>query len=125
MHCNALWCTPSELSFKTGKFLSNITFTSDGIQEVIQNLGSEKAHGHDRISIRMLKIYEPSIFEPLEIFFKPCLERGIFHWNAKGNVVAVHKNDKQSLANYRPISFLQYVEKQLKVFYKTRCLFFS
>ena len=62
MHCNALWCTPSELSFKTGKFLSNITFTSDGIQEVIQNLGSEKAHGHDRISIRMLKIYEPSIF---------------------------------------------------------------
>ena len=39
----------------------------------------------------MLKIYEPSIFEPLEMFFKPCLERGIFHWNAKGNVVAVHK----------------------------------
>ena len=82
---------PSELLLKTSKFLSNITFSSDDILKVIQNLDSEKAHGRDKISIRMLKICEPSICKPLEIIFKSCLESGIFplEWK-KANVVPVH-----------------------------------
>ena len=47
---------PSEFLLKTDRFLSNVTFSSDHILKIIQNLGSEKAHGFDRISIRMLKI---------------------------------------------------------------------
>ena len=98
----------SELLLKTDKFLSNITFSSDDILKIIQNLDSQKAHGHNRISIRMLKICGPSICKPLEIIFKSCLESGIFpiEWE-KANVVPVHKkSDKQSRANYRPISLL-------------------
>ena len=98
----------SDLLLKTDKFLSNITFSSDDILKIIQNLDSQKAHGHNRISIRMLKICGPSICKPLEIIFKSCLESEIFplEWK-KANVVPVHKkNDKQSLANYRPISLL-------------------
>ena len=45
---------PSELLLKTDKFLSNINFSSVDILKAIQNLDSEKAHGHDRTSIRML-----------------------------------------------------------------------
>ena len=41
----------SELLLKTGKFLSNVTFSSDGVLKIIQNLDSEKAHGHVRVSI--------------------------------------------------------------------------
>ena len=69
---------PSELLLKTDKFLSNITFSSNDILKIIQNLDSEKAHGFDRISIRMLKICGSSICKPLEIIFKSYLESGIF-----------------------------------------------
>ena len=55
------------------------------------------------ISIRMLKISKP-----LEIIFKPWIEKGQFanEWK-KANVVPVHKKgDKQMLRNYRPVSLL-------------------
>ena len=61
---------PSELLRKTDKFLSNITFSSDDILKIIENLDSEKAHGHDRISIQMLKICGQSICKSVEIIFK-------------------------------------------------------
>ena len=82
---------PSELLLKTDKFLSNITFSSNDILKIIQKLDPEKAHGFDRIRIRMLKICESSIYKPLEIIFKSCLESGIFprEWK-KANVVPVH-----------------------------------
>ena len=55
----------SELLLKTDKFLSNITFSSNDILKIIQNLDLEKAYGFDRISIRMLKICGSSICKPL------------------------------------------------------------
>ena len=75
---------PSELLLKTDKFLSNITFSSDEMLKLIQHLDSEKAHGHERISIWMFKICKPLVF-------KSCLEIGIFplEWK-KANVVPVH-----------------------------------
>ena len=83
---------PTELWLKTDKFLLNITFSSDDILKIIQNIDSEKAHGYDRTSIRMLKICGPSICKPLEMISKSCLESGIFplEWK-KANVVPVHK----------------------------------
>ena len=89
---------PSEFLLKTDKFLSNITFSSDDILKIIQNLDSEKAHGHDKISIRMLKICGPSICKPLDISFKSCLESGIFplQWK-KANVVPIHKKMTNNL----------------------------
>ena len=83
---------PSELLLKTDRFLSNITFSSDDILKIIQNLDSEKVHGFDRISIQMLKTRGPSICKPLEIIFKSCLEKGIFPLERKkANVAPVHK----------------------------------
>ena len=89
-------------------FLSNIIFSSNDILKIIQNLDSEKAYGHDRISIQMLKLCGPLMCKPLEIIFKSYLESGIFSLEMKKlNVVTVHKtNDKQSLADYCPISLL-------------------
>ena len=75
---------------------------------MIQNLDPNKAHGHDQISIRMLKLCSTSICKPLEIIFNRCLETGMFpnDWK-KGNVVpAFKKGDKQILKNYRSISLL-------------------
>ena len=73
-------------------------------------------HGHDNISIRMLKICGPSIYKPLEIIFNQCLETGVFlsEWK-KGNIVSIHKKgDKQILKNYCPVSLLPICGKILE-----------
>ena len=94
---------PNKLEYLTQGLLSSITFSKDDIAKMIQNLDPNKAHGHDQISIRMLKLCSTSICKPLEIIFYQCLETGTFpnDWK-KGNVVPVFKKgDKQILKNYR------------------------
>ena len=99
---------PSKLEHLTQSRLSSVTFPKDDIEKLIQNLDPNKAHGHDQISIRMLKLSSNSIWKPLEIVFNRCFEKSMFpnEWK-KGNVVPVFKKgDKQILKNYRPISLL-------------------
>ena len=70
-----------------------------GILKIFQDLNPNKAHGHDKINIRMLKICGNSLFRPFELIFNDCPGNGIFpsDWK-KGNIVPVHKNnDKQHL----------------------------
>ena len=89
---------PSELPLRTDSSLSSCHFTKDDILRIINNLEPNKAHGHDEISICMLKICGDSI----------CLRTGIFplEWK-KANIVAIHKKgDKQTVINYRPVSLL-------------------
>ena len=99
---------PSHLNFKTDYRLSTVNFSIDDIVKILQNLDPNKAHGHDKISIRMLQLCGISICKPLELIFKPPMESGSFlsEWK-KGNVVPIHeKDDKQCLSNYRPVSLL-------------------
>ena len=42
--------------------LSSLSFSQDGIAKLIQNLDPNKAHGHDNISMRMLKICSSNLF---------------------------------------------------------------
>ena len=99
---------PPRLHFLTEKRLSMVKFVNNDKVKIIQNLNPNKAHRHDKISIRMLNLCGDSLRRPLELIFKDCLANGIFpsDWK-KGNIVPVHKkNDKQCLNNYRPISLL-------------------
>ena len=96
------------INYTTEKRLSTVALSVEAIGKIIQNLGSNKAHGHDNISIRMLKICGDSIYEPLEIIFRQALLTAVFssEWK-KGNIVPVHKkSDKQNIKNYRPVSLL-------------------
>ena len=45
---------------------------------MIQNLDPNKVHGHDQISVRMLKICDSSIYKQLECIFRECLNTGLF-----------------------------------------------
>ena len=83
-------------------------FSKKDILQKIINLDSHKAHCHDVIRIRMLKRCGDSIWKPLELIFKTCLQNGRFplEWK-KPNVVPIHKKgDKQTIKNYRLVSLL-------------------
>ena len=106
---------PLQLHFLTDKCLSIIKFVNNDILKIIQNLKPNKAHGHDKISIWMLKLCGDSLCRPLELIFKD-LTNGLFpsDWK-KDNIVPVHKkNDKQCLNNYQPISLLPICSKIFK-----------
>ena len=75
---------PSFLHPKTDKSLSDITFTEKDIEIIIQNLDSNKAYGHDMISIRIPKICGKSIIKPLLIIYEKCLEKGCQVEESKG-----------------------------------------
>ena len=99
---------PSELPLRTDSTLSTCHFAKEDILRIINNLDPNKAHGHDEISIRMLKICGDSICRPLNIIFKTCLRASKFplEWK-KVNIVPIHnKGDKQTVKKYRPVSLL-------------------
>ena len=83
---------PAVLTVHTESLLESFHFIADHIGDIIKKLDPDKAHGHDMISIRMLKLCGDSIWKTLEIIFKNCLKEGIFlnEWK-KGNVVPIHQ----------------------------------
>ena len=103
------------LIMKTRESLSTICFTRDDILNIIRNLDPNKAHGHDMISIRMVKLCDASLCKSLEVIFKSCLESGKFtlEWKKANVVPAYKKGDKQLLKNYSPISLLPIAGKNI------------
>ena len=100
----------------TRESLTTIDFSNNDILKIIRNLDPSEAHGHDMISIRMVKICDDSICKPLKLIFQSCVESGKFpsEWK-NANVLPIHKNrDKQILKNYRPISLLPITGKILE-----------
>ena len=99
--------------FLTEKRLITIDFNKDDILKIIRNLNVNKAHGHDEISIRMLKICDSAVTEPLSILFKNCIGSGIFPniWKMSHIIPTHKKNDKCLINNYRPVSLLPICSK--------------
>ena len=80
---------------------------------MIRNLNVNKAHGHDDISIRMLKICDSVVTEPLSILFKNCINCKIFPnvWKMSHIIPTYKKNDNHYINNYRPVSLLPICSK--------------
>ena len=58
--------------------LSSLEVTASDIGKIIKALKVNKAHGHDEISIRILKVCESAITKPLYLIFKNCLSSNTF-----------------------------------------------
>ena len=64
---------PPRLHFLTDKRLSMVKFVNNDILKIIQNLNPNKAHGYDKISIRLLRLCGDSLCRHLELIFNNCL----------------------------------------------------
>ena len=69
---------------------------------------THKAHGHDYISIRMIKICDKSLLKPLILLFENSTKSSCYLdiWKISNIIPAHKKNDKQLANNYQPISLL-------------------
>ena len=65
--------------------------------KIIRTLNINKAHGHDDISIRMIKTWDSDLVKPLSIIFNNSLKTRTFPyiWK-KSNVILV---DKKMISN--------------------------
>ena len=119
---------PTNQLFMTQATLRSLDFSEGEILKIIRALNINKAHGHDDISIRMIKICDESLLKPLLILFKNSLKLSYYPdiWK-KSNIIPAHKkNDKQLVNNYRPISLLPSFGKIFeKIIFNRICNFFS
>ena len=79
-------------SFLTASSLESVTISGSDILKTIRSLDINKTHCHDDISIRMLKICDDALVEPLKILFVNSANQALFpsRWK-KANVIPVHK----------------------------------
>ena len=75
-----------------------------------------KGHGHDGISISILKLCGTSVINRPSLLFNNCLRDGVFpnDWK-RANIIPVHKNgSKQLISNGRLVSLLSICCKMFK-----------
>ena len=91
--------------------LSDIIFDDKKKLQIIQSLDTNKAHGYNDISVRILKLSSPSIIKLLSIKFQNFLKFSIFldDWR-KGNIVTVHKKNPYTISK----CICSYVQKNLR-----------
>ena len=97
----------------TTLLLSSVDIKVSDILNIRKSQDANKAHGHDDILIRMLKLSQKSILKPLKLTFENCRRTRLFpDQSKKPNGVPIHKNcNKQLIENYRPVSLLPICSK--------------
>ena len=83
---------PVSQMFLTQSRLNYIDFNEVEILKIIKALNIHKAHGHDDISIRMIKICDKSLLKPLILLFENSTKSSCYPdiWK-RSNIIPVHK----------------------------------
>ena len=87
--------------------LSSIDIKESDILNILKSLDANKAHGHDEISIRMLKLSQKSTLKPLQLTFENCLRTTLFPDQPKKQTLFRFTKKLISNENYKPVSLLQ------------------
>ena len=61
------------LNHLTDDKLSSFNISSEVTFQLIKTLDPNKAHGHDKTSVKMLKLCAPSLCKPVTLLFENCL----------------------------------------------------
>ena len=110
---------PTSQHVLTQSRLHSIDFSFEQILKIIRSLDVKKAHGHDDISIRMIKNCDNSLVRPLSVLLKKSFDNSYFPelWKKiKYYTSPQKKNDKYNFENYRSILLLLIFSK---IFEKT------
>ena len=86
--------------------MSDINITANGVNKLLSDLRTNKAHGPDGIPAKLLKTVANELSPALVSLFQQSLNTGIFPKELKkANIAPIHKKgSKSSVENYRPIS---------------------
>ena len=78
--------------FLTKSRLVALDFNEGELLQIIRALNINKAHSHDDISIRMIKICDKSLLKPLIVLFRNSIKSSCYPaiWK-KSNVIPVYK----------------------------------
>ena len=97
-------CTPLQNSsvlpinqrFLTQSRLNSLDFNEEEILKIIRALNIHKAHDHDDISDRMIKICDKSLLKPLNLLFQNSTKLSYYpDMGKRSNIIPVDKkNDK-------------------------------
>ena len=106
---------PTNQIFLTQSRLVSLDFNEGELLQIIRAVNINKVHGHDDISIRMIKICDKSLLKPFIVLFRNSIKSSCYLdiWK-KSNIPVHKKNDKQLVENYRPISLLPIFGKIFK-----------
>ena len=95
---------PISQTFLTQSRLTSLDFSEEKILAIIRASNILKAHGHDDISIRIIKICGKSLLKPLILLFQNSTKLSYYQdiWKMSDILPAHKKNEKQLVKNYRP-----------------------
>ena len=81
---------PGNQTYVTDNKLSLLQF--EDIIKIIRSLHTFKTHGHDNVSIRMLKICDSAIIKSIATIFRNCISQSTFPdiWK-KSIICPIHK----------------------------------
>ena len=65
------------LTIRTDKQLSSLKINEDDIKSILKSLSSNKSHGWDKLSIKMIKMCDKTLVYPLKLIFIASIEDGV------------------------------------------------
>ena len=78
-------CTPLSnestlppLTITTDKRLLSLKINEDDILSIIKGLNSNKSHGLNKLSIKMVKMGDKTLIYPLKLIFKATIQESVF-----------------------------------------------
>ena len=84
------------LIFRTNNKLSDIAIDGTEILKLTRKLNTNKAHGWEELSIKMIKLCDNTIVLPLLLVHEKCLATGTYPqiWKM-ANVLLIHKKESR------------------------------
>ena len=81
---------PINQRFLTQSRLASLDFNEEEILKIIRALNTHKAHGHDDISVRIIRICDKSLLKPLIVLFQNSAKSSYYPDIWKGsNIIPV------------------------------------